>query len=533
MRRRPLALGLLAVATALALTGCTAGPETLDDIAAEFAQKAKPVWTTAVPGVIGEAAVAGDLVAVYRTVGTTKKSLRIAVYSTATGKRLWEHAAATAGEYAAPLFSETASARRRYPVPAMKPEIVERGTGKRAATVIVYFDRPGHDLLFSPTRMHVAQLRTGRELKLTVAKKGGGYGSPVQRDEKGGVDANVVTPATACGAGPILCWAGLGGHEVRLDLATLRVSGDSPQYPDRDVGPEWGRGLGNYTPPGGEISDLAFYRHGTAVWSRSIADLFGADGFLPPENVPMPRYGDVILVQGYRAIRQDDAAGTLSLDIGASRRVVAIDADTGKTLWSKDDGDALCYAAARSDAAPDAEVVPMCLATGGSYVYDRGTSAFTRYEKPVVSLVGVKVRTGRVAWTVPHAGENSVRQVVRLADWTFDAHGRYAAVAVTSAAVRLADLRTGATSRMPKTARFACREERAPLKQIDGDASIVNGQNLLSSQYPGGWQSYPCTAKGVKASSWTAGAVRLAATLDAHGRGVVLTASGLTGFAAR
>lgn len=548
-RERSTALAAITATVALLLTGCVpSGPPTLDQVNAEFAQPIDPSWQVDVDGIYGEPAIADGMVAVYAQ--DDEVGLRLEVHSASTGKLLWKHTASPGGAWAAPLFEETNSASRAYPTPTIQPLVVQRGTGDKARWVIVYFEREiTHGSIVPDDFLRVADLATGKEQKVTIPgfDPNVDYLDSARITEDGELAFNPYSPGWVCGDGPTICFDDMDQGYVRLDVGSLEVSLTDRVVPDDDLDYTIGFGQGYYSAYTDDDLDLVRIKDQSVLWDVPTTDLFD-QGMSPPEFVDFVHAKSLLLVQGYRSILTNtDLDNQLSLDYAESRRVAAVDPDTGERSWLLEGGDQFCYAVAQYNAPVDATVRPMCLATAGSFSYAPTTGKMLDQTDVEASIVGVNVKDGSIEWEVKHAGEQSILHVARELDAVFASRGPFASVPAAPKKPGLIDLSDGKVAQSPDKATFVCKSERNGVDLKFEGSAFVGGLNPIALEYPAGWFAYPCDLKDAAAAgplingkdpgdvelpdvAWSKGAVRVAGYPAGDGRVVLLTKTGLAGF---
>jgi len=502
----------------------------LEQISADLKEKVKPAWTTDVAGMFGQPAVGAGFVAVY---AKAKVGLRLAVFSTATGKLLWDHSASPGATFTVPFLGGFGSAARVYPTPPITPIIVNRSEGKDVEPLIVYFERvdTGNDDE-TEDRIHAVNAKTGKDAKITVP----GYDdadsqSSVRANRDGTVVVDTNGPPRVCGAGPALCFEDSKGGFTKLDIRTMRASYLAPNVPGDDltksVTPMWGPDYADVTTD--TSGQIARYTGGTQMWLRNDAELFGVERMNPPANVDFrpTRNGKALVVQGYQPILTSAEHGTYSLDFVTSRTAVSLDPASGKTQWLLKGGDSDCYAVANFVPTSNAKVLPMCLAKAGSFVVSSTERKVTESKDIEASVVGVNVADGSIAWQVTHAGDVSLAQAGRLSDSGFASRGDLS-FTPRSGVPGLLDLTTGKWVKSPTKSTFMCDQERADVEPTF-DQLFNTGSDPLATTYAGGWFDFPCTTDRKKAD-WSVGAVSVAGYGAGTGVTVIPTESGLAGF---
>lgn len=547
-------LGQTAAATALAasallLAGCIpSGPPTLEQVNAEFGQTITPTWEVDVDGIYGEPAIADDMVAIYAK--DDEVGLRLEVHSTTTGELLWKHTASPGGAWGAPLFDETSSASRDYPIPTIQPLVVKRGTGEDAMWVVVYFEREiTHESIVPDDFLRVADLATGEELEVTIPDFDPDYDylDSARITTDGELAFNSYSPGSVCDDGPTICFSESEEGYVRLDVGTLEVSMTEPVVPDDDLDYTLGFGEGYYTAYTDTDLDILRIDKRSIMWDRPTTEVFD-QGMSPPDFIDFPVDDGKLLIQGYRSMSTNtDLGNQLDLDYTESRRVAALDPDTGERAWLIEGGDQFCYAVAQYAAPAESEVRPMCLATAGHFSYAPQTGTMLDQAGAVASIVGVNVTDGSIEWEVEHAGEQSILHVARLLDAVFASRGPFASVPAAPDEPGLIDLTDGTVVASPDNATFVCKAERDGVQlQFEGSA-FVGGLNPIALEYPAGWFGYPCDLEAAAADgplingkdpgdidppdvAWSKGAVRVAGYPAGDGMAILLTKTGLVGF---
>ncbi len=546
-RLRLVALGTALMTSAGLLSGCVPGllgapsgssEMSLEQAAAELAEPIEPDWEVDVEGILGEPAILGDAVAVYSAT-EVEDSMQLHVYSLTTGELLWEHAASTAGEYTPPLFEETQSVGRTYPIPTLTPLVTWRDGGDKAVerqAVVVYFERVASEGSLSGNEvLHVADLETGEDLPVTVP----GYDFAEDflysvREDFEDPEVIVATPKSPgrlCGDGPTFCFDEPADGYITLDVGALEAAVTEPVVPADGVtySPEWGAGYAHVVTAETEEA-IARLDDGTLLWQRLSHDIFEDDRTSPPGITEFRPAQDLVLLQGYQQIQVTPELGNqFDLDYAASRTVAALDPQTGETAWTLPGGDQLCYLLADAPRDPDAAVQPMCLATGGSFSYTLETDTMIESEDPVVSVVGVDVSDGSIVWELEHAGDQSVLGQARQLETVFDSRSTFAAAVIDDEA-GLVDLSDGSWQPAPDDAGFACTSERPGILPTFSASVFASSTNLIALEYPAGWYSFACDDDAEAVSSWTVGAVRTAGYDAGDDRRVLVTEGGLAGF---
>ena len=534
------ALFAITVAAAIMLTGCVpAGPPSLEDVAGEFADRVAPAWKTDVAGLYGQAAVVDDMVAVYAQ--DDADGMRLEVHDTKTGKLLWQHVASPGGAWGAPLFSETESVSRLNVIPTIQPFIVTRGTGDKARPVILFTERVLTDTneFINADILHAADLRSGEELALTAPdydQDETPYGE-AETDDDGNVLLQAYSPFRLCGDGPLVCTEDANGGYYRIDVAALEVTNSRPEWDPSEAqrSREWGPGFVSDIDARDDDTTITRLEDGKDLWSTSATDLFGNRGTRPAEDVDFTNLGDLVLIQGYKDITP--LAGlteTLDYDYADSRTLVAVDRDSGKVAWRLPGGDAHCVAVDGFPVTAKTDVIPVCHATGGFFSYSGDGKTLLDSEDPDVSIAGVNVADGSIAWEVPHAGDQAILIHGRQLDQVFSSGAAFAAVDATGAKKGkdgVVDLVTGEFHAAPAKAGYVCESERPGVKLKFQGSVFVSGANPVALEFPAGWFQFACDREGKPVKTWTTGAVRVAGIPAPEDRVIVVTETGLAGFA--
>jgi hypothetical protein len=519
MRRRILCIGA-AIGTVLVLAGCVGGPPSPSAVASEFATPIEPAWEVDVPGIFGEPTVVDDVVLIYAT--DDEVGMRLSAFALDTGELLWEHVASPGGAHAYSILSSGDAADRTYPLPAIQPFVVDVGTGDDAAPAVVFFERdiPETDSIRPDDLLRVADIHTGdlHDVTLPDVDPEEFTFEPLGflGDEPGGdVFANVYSPPYRCGDD--VCWvsedadAPYGYASITLDPEKLeaRYRGGLIAETGETITPDWGTEYVRISEDGIEIARIV---DGAIQWRADVADLFAVDRTSPPDFIDFVTVGDLVLIQGYQPILETldpDLPHTLQLDATSSRTLVAVDRETGEVAWRLPGGDMLCHAVHGYPIEPDAESIPICLATAGGFVFDLTSEEMVEQEDIVASIAEVDVASGEIGWELPGLGTDSIAQVVRLVEVAYGSRGPLT-VAGDKDDVSLVDLRDGEAYPMPENAGYVCRSERDDvLPEFEG-STFTGGINPIATGYPAGWYQFPCDEKGSPADSWTRGSVRVA-----------------------
>ena len=290
--------------------------------------------------------------------------------------------------------------------------------------------------------------------------------------------------------------------------------------------------------PADEGDDFSVARlvDGEELWRVSETDLFDDARTIPAEKRDFRPAGGVVLIQGYQAILNNMDDHTFEYDYAASRTLVAVDPETGEVAWRVKGADSLCFAVGDDRVDPDADVIPVCHATGGSYLYDNDSEEMIEEENPEVSIAGLDLSDGSLTWEVPHAGDQAILQHARQFDAVFASGPAFAVVDTAeegddAVEIGVVDLASGDLEPVPEEARLLCEAER-PGVELEFQGSVfVSGANPIALEYPAGWYQFPCSSAGEPAKTWTKSAVRVGGLPAAEGRVVVVTEDGLAGFA--
>jgi outer membrane protein assembly factor BamB len=516
--RRGLLIGG-AAAGVLALTGCVGGGPTAESLAGELATPIETVWTADVPGLFGEPALVDGVVLAYAI--DDEVGMRLTALDLETGDTLWEHTASPGGAFSNPILSGLGAASRAYPLPTITPFVIEHGDGEDAVRAVVFTERDTETPSISPDDfLHVVEVRSGDELEVTVPDidpEDFRLLSIGVRDD-GRVFANFRTPPRACDAG--VCWSSsdsetFGEALVTLDPDTLELRVADGYLPEADepVTADYGVEYVNITADDGFA--LARYVDGAEVWRAPVADIFGVERTRLPEYSGVTEVGDLLLVQGYQSIRETlDEVHTFDLDFATSRTLAALDPDTGDVLWTLAGGDMLCSAVAQYEIPDDATSIPICRATGGSFLYDIVAEEMVEQTGPEASIASVDLATGELGWEVEGAGAVSLANVTGLLPATYAARGAFT-VADRDETTGVIDLRDGtwaeSTGDEPV---YPCKAERDDVKPEFEGSAFAGGSNPITTGYPAGWRYFPCDVEGSETDAWSAGAARIAGYRD-------------------
>jgi outer membrane protein assembly factor BamB len=519
-RRSIIIFGSIA-AGALTLTACV-GPPSPESIAAEFATPIEPVWQVDVPGLYGEPVIRDGVVLAYAD--DDEVGMRLTAHSVDDGELLWEHTSSPGGAYANPILTAWDAASRPYPLSTIEPLVVETGTGEDAAPAVVFFERDVEtDSIRPDDFLRVADLRTGELLDVTLPEFDPEEFTfePLGLTDGGEVFANVHSPGYPCRDG-LYCFVttfaessdGSGNGVIVFDPATLEAHYEEPFIPETDETTivEWGL---EYVRVLADDTEIARYRDGERVWQVATTELFDDGRTSPPEYVDFEQVGDVLLIQGYQGLLETldpDLPHTLSVDMVDARTLVAVDPETGELLWRLPGGDMLCHAVRERPLAADADAIPICLATAGSFVYNIGTDEIDDEEELVASIAELSVADGEVGWEVEGAGTVAVGHASRLLDVTYAARGDLTVVDIAeSEETGLVDLRDGGWYPIPlDDAGFVCKAER-PDVELEFEGSVfAGGSNPITTGYPAGWYHFACDDTGEESDVYTKGAVRVA-----------------------
>lgn len=538
--RRSVLLGIVAVG-ALSLTACVGGGPSPGDVAAEFATPIEPEWTTEVPGMFGEPVIRDGVVLAYAD--DEEVGMRLTAVDLASGDILWEHTASPGGAYGNPILTSVFAASRPYPLPTITPTVIERGDDDDPGLAVVFTERDIEMQSIRPDDLlRVVDLHTGEELEVTVPDFDPddflNYDPIGIQDEDGDVFANFYTPARQCGE--LVCWAAedpettSGYSLVTLDPATLELRIEKGFLPGSEdpLGPDYGMEYLSIATD--DDFDLARYVDGAEVWRHPTDELFGVERTSLPDFGGVAEFGDLVLVQGYQAMRETlDQVHTYDLDFVTSRTLVAVDRDSGDVVWRVEGGDMLCHAVHERLAPADSESIPICLATGGSFLYDLVTEDFAEQVDLEASIVELDVATGELGWESEHSGEVSLAQVGNLLDVTYSSRGDLALVD-RDEETGLVDLRDGSWYPLPEEGEVvrACKAERDDVELDFEGSAFASGQNPITTGYPAGWRHYPCDEDGAEIDGWSKGAVRVAGYRDAESPelAVIVEEGALVGF---
>jgi hypothetical protein len=426
-------------------------------------------------------------------------------------------------------------------IPTIQPFIVTRGTGDKATPVILFTERVLTDTneLINDDILHAAELRTGKELELTTPDFVQ-YETPfgeAETDDDGNVLVEAYSPYRICGDGPTVCTEDSNGGYYRIDVGALEVTNTRPEWDPSEASRsrEWGPGFVSDLDAADDDATIARLEDGDVLWSSSAAELFGNGGTRPAEDVDFMNLGDLVLIQGYKDITPlPGLTKTLDYDYADSRTLVAVDRDSGKVAWRLPGGDVNCVAVDGFPVTAKTDVIPVCHATGGYFSYSGDGNTLLDSEDPDVSIAGVKVADGSIAWEVPHAGDQAILNHGRQLDQVFSSGPAFAVVDATGAKKGkdgVVDLATGDFRAVPAKAGYVCEAERPGVKLKFQGSVFVSGANPVALEFPAGWFGFACDKDGKPVKTWTRGAVRVAGIAAPDGRVILVTEKGLVGFA--
>lgn len=523
----------------LALTACVGGAPSAESIAGEFGAAIEPAWEADIPHIFGEPMVRHGVVLAYSI--DEADGMLLSAFSLDTGEQLWQHVASPGGAYSNPILAGVDSASRPYPLPTITPLVVETGEGEDTVPAVVYFQRDVEGQSMVPDDLlKVVDLTTGEPLDVSTPDVDPEEFTfePLGVHDDGEIFANTYSPAYRCGQ-TTLCWVSTdaelfdGSGSIQLDTVTLEAryaGGLVPEPADGEEvsGIEWGY---EYARISGDGIAVARFSDGEEVWRADVGDLFGVERTSPPDYVDFVQVGDLVLIQGYQPIRETLEIGkphTLSLDFTESRTLVAVNVDSGEVAWRLPGGDMLCHAVHERTIADDATTIPVCLASGGSFIFNLGTEEMVEEVNPVASIAEIDVATGEVGWETDGAGVASIAHTGRLVDVTYAARGNIAVVDIADdEATGLIDLTDGVfTPVTVENASYVCKAERDDvLPKFEGSA-FSGGTNPITTGYPAGWYHFPCDDEGAETEGWSKGAVRLAGYPAVDSNRVVLPLEG-------
>jgi outer membrane protein assembly factor BamB len=465
---------IVAILLVLGIVAGTSGCEAGTDRTA-FREPATPLWEASAH-VVGSAAVGNAVVAAYVRDGD---GLSIAAWRVADGLRLWRHAAII-GEDPPGIGIHAA---------------VSTVDGK---DVVALLDRvDGAYRLYIIDGLSGLPLKTGGDHWLGwatrphVCKEGAGFcfdGRPDGAEKAGALRATVR-----------------GGYvEVAPDHADRTPVG-ARMLTDRVFST-------NDRAQGG-VEKLGRIAHdGSTVWSRPYRDVFGP--FASSDMGWNWRGDDASILVGTGSGLSPDvseaiARGRAVIDHAGDRRMVALDASTGRTLWTvRDTGSC--------PPVPDLQVldgiVVACRIDSGSVIVEKLDGTITDDWSDIrASLIGVRVGSGEIAWETPLRARAMDPDIDIT---TFLSTDGIVVLAVDDGAVFI-DRRSG-------------RAESVD----DGVLACVHARTSLvaeSVEYEAGSDIYPCHADGRKAEMFSTGAVR-AAGIEGAGVRIVGTTRGLAAF---
>ena len=487
MAKQALAFSVLALSALIALAGCTRS-----DVAAtvDLISAVSPIWH--VDGnLVGEPTVKNDIVASY--VSDRAGELEIAVWNSRTGTLLWRDQAVTGQQ------------TRGIEVSA---NIVDVG-----GTLFVPYlrDLPGDENEWQETV--VADAVTGVPITLD--------NSAVWNTDR----------PSECVDAQEICFAGILTTDNERKVRSYRI--DVPNgtvVPETDATiPGNARFLGprifsthGRSPEGTEI--LGYITGGAVLWQRPYEEVFGS-GYSSDGGwswVHTDETGPLIGSGASYDPRTTDS-DEFSYDY-TEQRTVALDRETGALAW-KIDAASDCIASV-IDEEHVKDILPTCRWNSGTVSVSLGADGIDHdpdFDNLDMDLIGVERETGKIVWSLPLGGDESV---ISRGDSSFYSRMALRPVSITSV-VTLVDALTGESTLAPVGGIYACATDR---DRFTADFPGDDSAELL--RYDDGQDIYPCGVdrKALDVNRFSPGGIRMAGHAAGDGYYVVGGASGLSGF---
>lgn len=480
-RAKIMALVACLVCSAIAVGGGFASQSRASSDQTDLLSLVRPEWSVSID-LVGSPAVAGDTVVSY--VDSGDGNLEIVAWDAASGRELWRDSAVTGG---APERT------------ALGATVVSVGGAK----LVAYLRDLDSDTIGWQVFV-AADPRTGRKV-------------PISNDI---VYANELPAECADTRG--ICFQGwldgAGDHPsayFRLDPATNTLVADAATYVPHDA---FALSDHLYSVDGstdGQPEALGYGAHGHEVWRRPYAEVF-ASGYSIEGGwswFDRPTLGALV---GTGSSYSDDRDRATTADYPlADDMTVALDPATGATRWKHDSANTWCAAALTSVDLLHS-IVPLCRIESGVMAVDRTDPhdvSIVAHDLRV-TLVGVRVQTGEVAWSLDLGGDDSVLWSKdgafssRLAVRPVDIDGR----------LTLVDSLTGATASAPAHSRYACERSRDDYLGRYNDDTVHESRAFYA-----GRGVYPCAADRAQigGSALSPTAVRMAGQPAGGGRYLV------------
>jgi hypothetical protein len=481
-------LPFAAVALLVGLAGCTpaAAPAENDTEAAvtEFDTEATPAWTVEA-ALVGEPVAADGVVLAYTK--TESGGLQIDAWDAKTGAPLWSDAAVTGAVTPGVMVSA---------------RIVENGDSHVAA----YLRDGGAD---GWQELVLAHLTTGTEIAVA--------------------DNLVFTsnrPAT-CADGKDVCFTGYKQSDYDAGSLSYRVPASGGAIaPDGDlVVPSASRLLGervyatNVRAPNG-TQMLGASAAGHTLWERSYEDVFGAGASSDAGWVWQDADATELLVgAGYFYDAAARASDSFTSD-PTKRRTVALDPQSGETVWSIDGAD-FCDTSVSEDNRAEGKRT-LCLYKAGTVSATKkadGTGYDTTSADFDVDLIGVDIATGDIDWTLPLGGD---RFNGTNTDSSFTSSSAEQLMLMDGGS-EVVNVITGEHSESSPDSTYACSTPRDPLTALFPGGSETAPYNA-GSDYSG------CDSTGTVTETFSTGSVRMVGVETGAGITVLAAAGSLQGF---
>ncbi|ASD20716.1 hypothetical protein B7495_00130 [Cryobacterium sp. LW097] len=491
MFRATSTLPIAALVLLVALTGCTPGtsliPESAADIAArELDEVATPDWSVDA-SLVGDPAAADGVVLAYAK--ASSGSLQVVAWDATTGEQLWADSAVTGAATVGVQASAT---------------IISDGDQHYAAYLRPGDDKDWQDLV-------LADLGTGTPVPLTDNR------------------VWATSRPSSCADGTDICFTGWKQTDYDAGSLSYRFTTAGGEItPDTDVVlPDSARLIGNRVystnsrpPEGTEM--LGSSADGEFLWERPYQDVFGegtsSDGgwFWTKEKTTGLLIGAGGLFDASRA----DA--TEYTDDATQQRVVALDPESGESVWSLD-GAEFCDYYVREEARADGKRTFCVINSGTTSVVKKadGSGFDVTHTDFDVDLVGVDVATGEIDWTLPLGGDdyNGTGDEKESTFASFSADS----VRLIDGESTIVNLITGEHSDASEEAVYACSIQREPL------IAMYPGTGE-STSFGGGDDHQACEATGELSDTFSIGSVRMVGVDAGAGRLIVASPGALLGF---
>ena len=491
MFRATSTLPIAALVLLVALTGCTPGtsliPESDADVTArELDEVATPDWSVDA-SVVGDPAAADGVVLAYSR--DAAGALQIGAWDATTGDPLWSDTAVTGAVTVGVQASAT---------------IISDGDKHYAAYLRPGDDRDWQDLV-------LADLTTGTVVPLTDNR------------------VWATSRPSACADETDICFTGWKQTAYDAGRLNYRFSTAGGEIaPDTDlVLPDSARLLGNRVystdsrpPEGTEM--LGSSADGEILWERPYQDVFGAGTSSDGGWAWVEETTTGLLIGSGGAFEASRAEATEFTTDATQRSVVALDPETGATVWSIDGAD-FCDLYVDAEARADGKRTLCVFNSGTTSVVKKSDgsgydSASTDFD---VDLVGVDVATGEIDWTLPLGGDDyngtSEDKKVTFASSSADR------VILIDGESTIVNVITGDRTQPSAEAVYACNVKREPL--------VVLYPGLGETRpFPGGFDLQGCDEAGELSDTFSIGAVRMVGVDAGGGHLIVASPGALLGF---